>query len=124
MWLSSRQTYSHVEVALQRPRGVGVADREGQVRDAAQHHALVAHRLGELDRAAVDRELDAAERQQVQAGRGDDQVGLELGAGREPQAVLGERLDAGRSRPRRCPSRIALNRSPSGTRHMRWSHGL
>ena len=31
--------------------------------------------------------------QQVEAGRGDDDVGLELGARLQPDAVLGERLD-------------------------------
>ena len=42
---------------------------------------------------AVDRELHAAERQQVQAGGGDDEVGLELVARPQPQPLLGERLD-------------------------------
>ena len=45
------------EVALERPRGVGVAERHRHVGHAAEHHALVAHRLGQLDLAAVDREL-------------------------------------------------------------------
>ena len=84
------------QVALERPRGVRVAEREGQVRHAAEHHALVGHRLGELDVAAVDGELHAAERQQVEAGGGDDQVGLELGAGRELEARLGEASRSGR----------------------------
>ena len=75
------------EVALERPRGVRVAERQRQVGHAAEHHALVAHRLGEVDVAAVDGDLHAAERQQVQAGRGDDQVGLELGAGAQPEPV-------------------------------------
>ena len=111
------------EVALQRPRGVGVAERDRQVGHAAEHHALVAHRLGDLDLAAVDGDLHAAERQQVQAGGGDDQVGLELGAGLELEPVSvnvsmwSVTIDA-------RPALIASNRSPSGTRHRRWSHGL
>ena len=47
----------------------------------------------EVDRLAVDLELQAAERQHLQPGRGDHDVGLELAARREPDAGLGERLD-------------------------------
>ena len=48
----------------------------------------------QLDRRAVHGELHAAEHQQVQAGGGDDHVGLQLGARRELEPLLGERLDA------------------------------
>ncbi len=71
------------EVALERPRGVRVAQREREVGHAAEHHALVAHGLAELDVAAVDGDLHAAKRKQVQAGRGDDHVSLDLRAGGE-----------------------------------------
>jgi hypothetical protein len=49
--------------------------------------------VGDVDRRAVDRQLDAAEEQQVQPGGGHDDVGLELTARRQPDARLGERVD-------------------------------
>src|SRR5947208_14934975 len=63
------------QVRLERPGRVGVADGEREVRYAAQHHALVGHRLGQLDRLAVYAELRAAEREQLEAGRGHHDVG-------------------------------------------------
>ena len=50
------------QVGLQRPGRVGVADREREVRHAAEHHALVGHRLRQPHRLAVHAQLDAAER--------------------------------------------------------------
>ena len=81
------------QVRLQRPRRVGVADGEREVRHAAQHHALVGHRVGEVDSAAVDGQLDATQGEQLQAGGGHHDVGLELFAGFQPQAVLREGRD-------------------------------
>ena len=81
------------EVGLERPGRVGVAERQRQVGDAAEHDALVADRLAHIDLGAVDGERQAADQQQVQAGRGDDDVGLDLLARRQPYAALGERVD-------------------------------
>src|SRR4029450_8468094 len=73
------------EVGLQRPGRVRVADGEGEVRDAAEHHAAVGHGLRKVDLAAVHGELDAAEDEEVQPGGGDDDVRRQLGAGLQAQ---------------------------------------
>jgi ABC-type transporter Mla subunit MlaD len=65
------------EVAFQRPGRVGVAERGRHVRHVGIHHALVVQRPGEIDRAAVDADLEAAEHLQIEPGRGDDDVGFE-----------------------------------------------
>ncbi len=67
------------QVALERPRGVRVPDREHQVRDVAEHQALVGHRLRQIDRAAVDDDLQTANDEHVQSGGRDYQVRLQLG---------------------------------------------
>ena len=79
--------------ALQRPRRVGVAERGGEIRHAAEHHAFVAHRLGEIDARAVDAQLEAAEELHLQAGRGHDDVGCEFLARFQLDAALREALD-------------------------------
>jgi hypothetical protein len=81
------------ELGLERPGGVGVADGQGQVGDALEHHALVGDLLGDVDGLAVHRELDAAEEEQVEAGGGHDDVRRELLAGAEPKPGLGEGVD-------------------------------
>src|SRR5258706_2944371 len=81
------------EVALERPRCVRVADGDREVRHALDHHPLVGQPGSEVDGLAVDRKLDPAEEQQLDAGRGDDDVGLELGARPQPHPLLGERVD-------------------------------
>ena len=78
------------QVGLERPGCVGVADGEGEVRHPAQHHALVGHRLGQPHGPAVHGQLGAAEREQLQAGRRDHDVGPQLGAGFEYHAPFGE----------------------------------
>ena len=64
------------QVGPQRPGGVAVADAEGEVRDAGEHRALPDELLAGRP-ALVDRRVDATERQQLQPGGGDDDVGLE-----------------------------------------------
>ncbi len=81
------------EIDLQRPGGVRVSERERQVRHPAEHHALVADGLGQLDLSAVDTELDPTGGEQVEAGRGDDDVGLDLLPGPQLHPALGEGLD-------------------------------
>ena len=113
------------QVALQRPRGVGVAERRGQVRHAVVHHALVGQRLAEVDRRAVDGELRSRPApRSCRPGGGDDDVGVQLLAGLQPDAGLGERLDRVGDDRGACPALIASKRSASGTRHRRWSQGL
>ena len=78
------------QVRLQRPGCVGVADGEREIRHAAQHHALVGHRLGQPHGPAVHGQLGAAEREQLQAGRCYRDVSGQLGAGLEYHAPFGE----------------------------------
>ena len=82
------------EVGLQRPGGVGVPDREGEVRDVAEHHPAVDQDLALVRLLAVDLELHPAEEEQVQPGRGDDHVGLQLLARLELDPARGEVVDA------------------------------
>ena len=81
------------QVCLECPGRVGVADGEREVRHAAQHHALVGHGLGQPDRPAVHGEFGAAQREQLQPGRGHHDVGPQLGAGFEYHGPFGESLD-------------------------------
>ena len=54
---------------------------------------MVGDALGRVDLVSVDDYVDAAEEEHPQAGCGDDDVGLEVASGREPDPGLGERLD-------------------------------
>ena len=81
------------QVGLQRPRRVGVADRERHVRHVRQHHALVGHGVVHVDRQAIARDRRAAEQLHVQTRCGDDDVGLQLLTGGQLDAGLGEALD-------------------------------
>ncbi len=81
------------DVDLERPRGVDVADGEGEVGHVREHESLVGKRLRQPDLPAVNHQLDAAEGLQVEARCGHDHVGLESRARRELEPVLGERLD-------------------------------
>ena len=106
------------QVAFQRPRRVGVTERRCEVRHVGIHHALVVQGARKIDRAAVDADLEAAEHLQIEAGGGDDDVGLEFAAVLQPDACCGEGVDlAGDHRGALFPDR--LNRSPSGTRQSR-----
>jgi len=78
------------QIDLQRPRRVRVADGEGEVRHSGEHQALVGQAAGQVHRRAVDREGDAAEGEQLQPGGGDDDVGGQLAARLQQDAVLGE----------------------------------
>ena len=48
---------------------------------------------GKIKRFSVYREGDIAKRQQVEAGRGDDDIGIEMIAGCQSDACFGEILD-------------------------------
>ena len=111
------------QVAFQRPRRVGVAEHRREVRHVRIHHALVGQRLREIDRRPSTVTSMPPSTCRFEAGRGDDDVGLQFAAGLQPDAGLGEGLDLVGD-DRRLACRIARNKSPSGTRHSRWSHGL
>ena len=69
------------EIALERPRRVRVAERQSPG-SAPRRASCPCSSWSWRDRpAAVDDELDAAQRQELEAGGGDDHVGLELRAG-------------------------------------------
>src|SRR5690349_11023590 len=55
------------QVGLERPGGVGVADREGEVGHAREHQRAVGEARGRVDLLAVDGELDVAEEPEVEA---------------------------------------------------------
>ena len=93
MWLSSRQTKSATRSDAQRPAGAEIAEHPDHVGHAGEHHAAIGDGLGEIQRLAVDDEVDVAQDVQVEAGGGDDDVGLELLAGLQQDARFGEAVD-------------------------------
>ena len=81
------------QIGAQRPRRVRVSDAPGEVRNAAQHEALVDEEIARLDVSSVDVERHAADGLNAEPRCGDDDVGRDLLARFEPKAVLGEGLD-------------------------------
>ena len=82
------------EVCPQRPRRVDVADAPRRVRHVLEHVLLVDEPVLRLDLGAVDAQQHAAERLQLQAGGGDDDVGVD--------AFTRTQHDAGWCRSGRC----------------------
>ena len=81
------------QVGLEGPRRICVADGERHVGHAGEHHALVGHGRGEIERLAVLADLGTAEQLHVQTRCGDDDVGRELLARAQLDAGLGEAVD-------------------------------
>src|SRR5258708_1181647 len=81
------------QVDAQRPAGAEIAEHPDQIRHAGEHHAAIGHGIGEIQLLAVDREFDVAVGREVEAGRGDDDVGFQLVAGFQQNALLGEAVD-------------------------------
>ena len=81
------------QIRLERPWGVDVAEHVTEVRYILEQHALVGHATAGLLRLAIDAQLHAAEHLQLQTGGGDDDVGLQLAAGLQLDARLGEVID-------------------------------
>ena len=111
------------EIGLQRPRRVDVAEAEREVRHVAQHHPLVDHLLAGAAGAAVDRQRDMPSRLSLRpvATTTMSAPSVAPDARRMPsstkRSIVSVTTDA-------RPARMAPNRSPSGTRQTRWSHGL
>jgi hypothetical protein len=74
-------------VGAKGPRGVPVADDLAKVGHVGEHGEVPEVFLLRLHFGAVDRQVDAAEEAHVEARRRDDDVGVELGAAREDDAV-------------------------------------
>ena len=81
------------QIGAQRPAGAEIAEHPDQVRHAGEHHAAIGDGIGEIQRLAVDRKRDVAEHAEIEPGRGDDDVGLELVAGFQENALFGEAVD-------------------------------
>ncbi|MCG0062327.1 hypothetical protein L0F81_03315 [Streptomyces tricolor] len=81
------------QIDLERPREVGVAEREDEVRHAGEHHRLVRHGVRGFRLAAVDAQPDSAEGRHGEPGRGDGDVGGQFLAGLQQDAGLGEPVD-------------------------------
>src|SRR6202034_4942562 len=65
----------------------------GEVRQTGEHDAPIGDGLGEVDRLAVDREHDIPQDAHVEAGRGDDDVGVQHLAGDQADPGLREGVD-------------------------------
>ncbi len=81
------------QVGAKRPRRIHVPERRREVGHVGIGEPLVRPRVGEVDRFTVDGEVDLAERHHLQAGRRDDDVGLEVVARLQLDPGLGERDD-------------------------------
>ena len=81
------------QVRAERPARPEIAEHPHHVGHAGEHHAAIGDRVGEIERLAVDGEIDVAQHVEIEAGGGDDDVGLELLAGLQANAGLGEALD-------------------------------
>src|SRR6185437_8623265 len=60
---------------------------------AGKHHAAIGHVVGEIERLAVDAEFDVAGGAEVEAGRGNDDVGFQRLAGFQQNAAPGKAVD-------------------------------
>src|SRR5581483_9959334 len=111
------------QVALQRPRRVRVTDRDEQVRHAAQHQALVADGL----RSEIGAPSTTSWMPPIASMFSPVAVTMTSAGSSWPDSscrpvsvivvMRSVTIDA-------APELTAWNRSPSGTRQSRWSHGL
>src|SRR5690606_12360619 len=81
------------EIGAQRPARAEVAEDPGHVGHAGEQGAAPRYGVLEGERLAVDLERDVPQHIEVEPGRGDDDIGLETIARREPDAAGIERLD-------------------------------
>src|ERR1700691_4569197 len=115
------------QVAFEGPGRVRVPNGYGEVRHALEHHALVDQLAGDVHALPADAELDPADEQQLEAGSGDDDVGLELVAGLQQQAPFGERVDVsgvhGDPAAADRLEHVAVG-ARAGAMEKPWAHGL
>src|SRR6185503_11258137 len=71
------------QVGAQGPTGPEIPEHPGKVGDAREHHSPVGDRIGKSQLLAVDKEVDVAEHANVEARRGNDNLGVELLSGFE-----------------------------------------
>ncbi len=81
------------EVGAEGPAGAEIAKDPEHVRDAREHHAAIGDGIGEVQGLAVDFELDVAHNAEVEAGGGDDDVGLKFFPRLEQNAARREAVD-------------------------------
>ena len=81
------------QVGAQGPAGAEVAEHPGQVGDTGEHDAVPGYRVCKIHRFAVHVEGDPAQYQQLEAGRGNDQVRLQFLAGFQQYAFFGKGVD-------------------------------
>ena len=81
------------QIGAQRPARPEVSEHPGQIGHAGEHHSAIGDGVREDERLAVDHEVDVPQHIEVEAGRGDDDVGLEQLAGLQENARLREAVD-------------------------------
>src|SRR3954468_6655703 len=81
------------QIDPERPARPEISENPDQIGHAGKHHATIGDRVREGDRLAVDGEVNAPEDTDVEASRGHDDVGLELLARLEQNALLCEAVD-------------------------------
>lgn len=65
----------------------------GEVGHVAEQETLECHLLGNVHGDSVDREVDATEGQQIEAGGSDADVGRQFASGLQPDSVFGKSID-------------------------------
>src|SRR5882757_3445457 len=81
------------QIRAQCPARAEIAEYPGHVRHAREHHAAIGDGVGEIERPAVDSEGDVAEDAEVEAGRGDDDVGFKRLSGFQENSCFDETVD-------------------------------
>src|SRR3546814_15527928 len=69
------------DIGAQRPARVQIAEHHREVRHVREHARLVIEMLAPIDGIAVDAYRNLAGDRELEAGRGDDDVGVEMLAG-------------------------------------------
>src|SRR5215510_16597743 len=93
MCLSSLQTKSATRFGAQGPAGPEIPEHPGKVGDAREHHPPVGDRIGKSQLLAVDGKVDVAEHADIEARRGNDDLGVELLSAFEQDALGLEPFD-------------------------------
>ena len=81
------------QIDPQRPARPEISEHPDEIGHAGEHHAAIGHGVGEIQRLAVDLEFDVAIRVQIEAGRRNNDVGLQHLAGLQQNAGLGKAVD-------------------------------
>ena len=81
------------QIGAQCPARAEIAEHPGHVRHAGEHHAAIGDGTSKIERLAVDGKGDITEDAKVEAGRSDDDIGVQRLTGFQEKAVFSETID-------------------------------